>query len=463
MFITQPKIFISSTILDMPSEREAALRAVDKVGGFAVMSEFTMEAQSKDSVTACLDKVRDSDIYVLILGGKYGWQPEGKESITELEYQTALDKKIPILAYNTTYPKEKRQEEFLFKVQTNFFRKTVKDAFELQDEIEKSLKAEIEEKQSKFFNNTEAVYSNLVKISFPEYVYRAELDIDKKEIKALLKDQGLKLKFRPSLFDYVVAALKVKDIRFPHDWVLWGNSILTFHDLQDHSLPLAEIIDQGTAERLSCDEVYEISHDDMSTFKFLLKKCLESKLYKLGIRWIYKENVFAFVPMHKDDQERWQDRKIEWSKKKKATRRVVEVRHNLKDEESVWNLKCLSFRVRFEYLDKTWYLAIKPDWIFLWPDLRPSALEFKNIQWQKKNERNIHVFNHFNFILHYLQQSQTGSLFPEYGDYKFLKIGQIESFDFAPTVPDYAWRKLEAQGAKRKLKDSDGNVDLFRL
>jgi len=414
-------------------------------------------------VTACLDKVRDSDIYVLILGGKHGWQPDGKESITELEYQTALDNKIPTLAFNTTYPKEKLQEEFLSKVQASFFRKTVKDAFELQDEIEKSLKSEIDKKQTIFFNNTELVYSNLVKITFPKYVYRAELNIDKKEIKALMKEQGLNLKFRPSLFDYAVGALKVKDISFPHDWVLWGNSVLTFHDLQDPSLPLTEIIDQGTAERLSCDEVYDISPDDMSTFKFLLKKCLEAKLHKLGIKWIAKEKLFAFVPTEKDSKERWQSRKIQWTKKKKATRRVVEVRHNLKNKEEVWNMKCLGFRVRFEYFDETWYLAIKPDWVFLWPDLRPTDLEFKNIQWQKKNERNIHVFNHFNFFLHFLQPSQTESLLPEFSDYKFLKIGQIEKFDFAPTVPDSNWRNLEAQGAKRKLKDSGGNVDLFGL
>lgn len=461
MIFTQPKVFISSTILNLPSERAAALKAVNKVDGLPVMSEFTMEAQNKNSVAACLDKVRDSDIYVLIIGGKYGWQPEGNESITELEYQTALDNKIPILVFNTTYPKEELQKGFLSKVQASFFRKTVEDAFELQDEIEKSLKSEIEKKQNQFFNNTEPVYSNLVKISFPKHVYRAELDVDKKRIKALMKEQELKLKFRPSLFDYAVGALRVKDIRFPHDWILWGNSVLTFHDLQDPSLPLTEIIDQGTAERFSCDDVYGISPDDMSTFKFLLKKCLEAKLYKLGIKWIAKENLFAFIPIQKDGQGRWQSRRIEWSKKKKATRRVVEVRRNLKNKEEVWNMKCLGFRIRFEFFEGNWYLAIKPDWIFLWPDLRPSDLEFRNIQWQKKNERNIHVFNHFNFILHFLQPSQTESLFPEYRDYKFLKIGQIEKFDFAPTVPDSSWRKLEAQSVKRKLKDSDESVDLF--
>src|SRR5690606_42157816 len=83
MFITQPKIFISSTVFDLINERTAAYNAVNKVGGFPVMSEKTMEAQSTDSLTACLSKVMESDIYVLILGGRYGWQPQGKESRSE--------------------------------------------------------------------------------------------------------------------------------------------------------------------------------------------------------------------------------------------------------------------------------------------------------------------------------------------------------------------------------------------
>lgn len=463
MFVTQPKIFISSTIADLPSERTAALKAVEKVGGFPNMSEVTMKAQNKDSVTACLDMVRSSDIYILILGGRYGWQPEGKESITELEYRTALSQKIPVLVYNTTYPKEKLQKEFEQKVESSIFRKTVKDAFELQDEIEKSLKEEIEKKQNIFFNNTEAIYSNLVKIIFPQYVYRAELNIDKKEIRAQLKEKGMKLKRYPSLFDYVVAALNLKEIRFPGDWIVWENSILTFHDLHETTLPLTEIIDLGTVERLSCDEVYKISIDALSTFKFLLKRCLETKLHKLKIKWIKEEGFFAFIPINKDNKGRWESRSIRWTKTKQAKRTVVDVRRDLKNDEEVFNIKCLAFRTRFEYLDNCWYLAIKPDWGFLWPDLHVSQIAYKNIQWLKKNERNIHVFNHYNFILHYLQPSSLRSLFPEYDDYKFLEIGNIENFDFAPIVPDENWRKLESQNAKRKLKDFLGNVDLFSV
>jgi hypothetical protein len=164
MFITQPKIFISSTIVDLPNERKAALKAVEKVGGFPVMSEFTIEAQSTDSLTACLSKVMESDIYVLILGGRYGWQPDNKESITELEYQTARNCNIPILVINTVYRKEPLQAKFESTVEPNYFRKTVQDAFELQDELIKALKTEIDKKQNEYFNNTELVYSNLVKI-----------------------------------------------------------------------------------------------------------------------------------------------------------------------------------------------------------------------------------------------------------------------------------------------------------
>ena len=124
MFITQPKIFISSTVFDLTNERTAAYNAVNKVGGFPVMSEKTMEAQSTDSLTACLSKVMESDIYVLILGSRYGWQPDGKESITELEYQTAKSKNIPVLVINTTYPKEPLQKEFEGRVEPIGFRST---------------------------------------------------------------------------------------------------------------------------------------------------------------------------------------------------------------------------------------------------------------------------------------------------------------------------------------------------
>lgn len=422
-----------------------------------------MEAQSTDSLSACLSKVMESDIYVLILGGRYGWQPEGKESITEMEYQTARAKNIPILVFNTTHPKEQLQKTFETKVNPDYFRKTVQDAFELQEELEKSLKVEIDKKQFEYFNHSELLYSNLVKLEFPSHLYIADLDIDKASVKQYNKEKKRPF-YNPSLHDYAVSALYMNDVSFPHDWIVWEGKLITFHNLQDGSVGLTKIIDKGTTELFWCEEFYSSSTNHLSQFKYLLKKCLEAKLHKLKVKWMKDEKLFAFLPIQKDDAGRWLSRSIEWTKTiKKATRKVVEIKRNLKNKDEVFNMRCLAFRTGFEKFDLDWYLSIKPEWVFLWSDLRVCDLAYKNIQWLKKTERNMHVFNHFNFILRYLQPSASESMFLEFKDYPFLKIGGIEKFDFSPVIPDSVWSNLEDPAAQKKLTDDNGNVTLFGI
>jgi len=460
LLVTQPKVFVSSTIHYLINEREAAYRAIEKSGAYPIMSEKTMSAQDSDSLTTCINKVKESDIFILILGGPYGWQPYGKESITELEYQTAKKINVPIIAFNTNYEKDDLQKEFIKRVESSYFRKTVSNAFELEEEIEKSLIEEIEKKQNEYLNKKEYVYSNLVKIKFPQYLYLADININKNEIEIYNEKRGKHFRQNPSLFEYIFSALHMKNIRFPSDWTLDGKKILTFHNLAEQSIPLTQIIDKGTVERLLCDDYYSLSHDKMSIFKYLLRNCLETKLYKKGIRWIKKEELFAFIPTQKVNNDQWQSLNITWSKLKKATRTVVTVNKDLKNENFVFNLKCLSFRTRFEYFDNEWYLSIKPDWIYLWSDFKTCPFAVKNIQKLKRMERNIHVFNHFNFILKYLQPSGP-SLFPEYGDYQFLTIGEIEKFEFSPIIPDNIWTNLEEQGSLEKLHDINGDIGLF--
>ena len=310
--------------------------------------------------------------------------PEGNESITELEFQTAREKNIPIIVINTTYPKEQLQKDFEKKVEPNYFRKTVTDAFELESELEKALKVEIGNKQNEYFNRTEPVYSNLVKIQFPNKLYIADVDIDKKSVKNYNKERKRPF-FKPSLHDYAVSSLYMNNISFPRDWIVWNGKIITFHNLQDDSVGLTKIIDKGTAEPFACDEFYDTSTEQLSQFKYLLKKCLETKLHKLKIKWMKDEKLFAFLPIQTDNMDRWQPRSIEWTKtKKKATRKVVEIKRNLKNKEEVFNMKCLAFRTGFENFDNDWYLSIKPEWIFLWSDLSVCHLAYKNIQWLKK-------------------------------------------------------------------------------
>ena len=463
MFITQPKVFVSSTIEDLPNERYTAYNTILKAGAFPVMSEMTIGAQNADSLTTCLNKIKESDIYILILGGRYGWQPNGKESITEIEFQTARECNLPIFVFNTTYPKEELQKEFQKRIEDFRFRKTITNVHELEKEITKVLNEEVEKKQNEYFNKSEFIYSNLVRINFPQYIYIAEVNIEKKDRNVFTSRKNNYSKRNNSLFDQVITLLRDNNISFAHDWVLDGRNIITFHNLQDSSIPLLKIIDRGTVDKFACDEYYDSSPDKMNVFKHLLKKCLETKLRRKKIYWYKEENLFAFVPTLKDNNDMWLPRTETWIKTiKKATRTVTDLNMSTKNKNEIFNLKSLAFKVKFEYMDNNWFLLIKPDWIYLRSDLKISPFGYKSIQYLKRKERNSHVFNHFNFILNILQPSGS-SLFSEFEDYPFLSFGQIEKFDFSPIVRDDIWANLEDPESLKKLNDNNGKVGLFGL
>jgi hypothetical protein len=183
----------------------------------------------------------------------------------------------------------------------------------------------------------------------------------------------------------------------------------------------------------------------------------------LGIKWIKEEALFAFIPKDKDLKARWLSRSISWKKEnKQSTRTVVDVRMKYNNENEIKNMKCLAFRTKFENLDNEWFISINPDWVFLSPEFKVCRYEFKYTQYLKKMERNMHVFNHFNFILKYLQPSNL-SLFAESYDYHFLTIGDIEKFDFNPIIPDNLWANLEELGNLAKLHNENADIGLFVL
>lgn len=92
------QIFVSSTYLDLIDERQAAVEAILKAGHIpAGMELFTASNQSQWSIVQ--KWIDESDVYMLILGGRYGSiEPISGLSYTELEYNYALEKKKPLFA-----------------------------------------------------------------------------------------------------------------------------------------------------------------------------------------------------------------------------------------------------------------------------------------------------------------------------------------------------------------------------
>jgi hypothetical protein len=92
------QVFISSTYLDLRDERQAAVEAILRSGHLpAGMELFT--AGDKSQWEIIQRWITESDIYVLILGGRYGSiEPNSGMSYTELEYDFAVSSGKPFFS-----------------------------------------------------------------------------------------------------------------------------------------------------------------------------------------------------------------------------------------------------------------------------------------------------------------------------------------------------------------------------
>ena len=93
------KVYVSSTIADLTEERRAVLDWLRLARHQAVDSYLPDSDTVRDS---CLDDVGTCDLYVLILGHRYGFQPADRNpgglSITHLEFRRAGECGIPRIA-----------------------------------------------------------------------------------------------------------------------------------------------------------------------------------------------------------------------------------------------------------------------------------------------------------------------------------------------------------------------------
>jgi hypothetical protein len=108
--MTTPRIFISSTYYDLKHIRSSLENFIETLGYEPILSEKGDIAYAPDIALdkSCYREVQNSDIFVLIIGGRYGAEKtEGKgslsaefynryDSITKQEYASAVEKDVPI-------------------------------------------------------------------------------------------------------------------------------------------------------------------------------------------------------------------------------------------------------------------------------------------------------------------------------------------------------------------------------
>ena len=300
---------------------------------------------------------------------------------------------------------------------------------------------------------SEAISPNLLKITFPKYLYQAELNIDEKSITddlnaylASINKKPVK-KLKPgNLVKKALRAINVKS----GEWVLHEKYIYTFKELDDTKEPFRKIVDIGTITRLECSEYYDGDEDHLRVFKHLLRNTL-SELCKLKeIEWYARREIFRFA----NNQDMPNQKKVKWKGKKEATKTVIFEMQNKKEGHIVC-FRSLAFKTSFINIESEWYLVLNPTWSFTNPGgYHQSRFESAYMAGIKRLESNGSVHNYFRFFSYYFSHK---NLFTP--AYPYLEIHAAEALSITPKLEEKAWKPIKIIEKKSAEIDIDIKAD----
>ena len=137
------KIFLSSTYQDLIGHREAAARAIERLGQQGVRMEV-FGARPLEAASACIEEILDSDALIGIYAHRYGYVPSGQsKSITVQEFDFAKEQNKPTFCfvvdedypwppkYIETEPGRTRLREFLQRLRET----VVTDSFTTPEDL----------------------------------------------------------------------------------------------------------------------------------------------------------------------------------------------------------------------------------------------------------------------------------------------------------------------------------------
>jgi len=205
------KIFISAHQKELKEERAAVkeiiLSNLTLRDFFDVFLFEDSPAKGKSPVTTYLKQVDNSDIYIGIIGNKYGIKGKDGFSPTEREFRRFIKTKpkeeVLIFIKETDDPqRDKNTQKFIETVRNSYIYKRFTNKDELRTQVLSSLISYLDEKRA------------LSKVPFDEVICQEEgyEAIDEKEVKNFFENRAIKLKVnipKISIKDFLVKTLKV--------------------------------------------------------------------------------------------------------------------------------------------------------------------------------------------------------------------------------------------------------------
>lgn len=136
------KVFVSSLIRGYEEYRAAARDAITVLGEVPVMAEHDFGARPVSPREACLEGVRQSDVYVGLFGSRFGHVSEAGKSATQEEFEEARRRGLVILVFEQDVEKEEQQRDLLSAIkgyEEGYFVDEFGSPKELKDKVIRAL------------------------------------------------------------------------------------------------------------------------------------------------------------------------------------------------------------------------------------------------------------------------------------------------------------------------------------
>src|SRR5205823_5280636 len=136
----EKRAFISSVMGELAEERQAVAAGVRSVGLRAILFE-EFGGRDADPEAAYLSEVEASDIYIGILGSRYGKPLKTRFSATHSEYLHAVQHALRMALWtSTTADREGHEQAFLDEVRTFHVVPEFRSVADLQTQVEERVR-----------------------------------------------------------------------------------------------------------------------------------------------------------------------------------------------------------------------------------------------------------------------------------------------------------------------------------
>ena len=276
----------------------------------------------------------------------------------------------------------------------------------------------------------ETLYSNLIPVTqLPSDVYVADSELSK----------------RRQVFD-VFDHLGVKG---HGEFVLRGHRIVSVHELKRPEW--TGVCDQATVERISFEEW---AGEDVETreadVREMLWHCLDSCLYRLGMKFCAKDECFYFRQPRGREELSTTVQGVE-----KPAQRALVARYESGKPKQLRGYKHAAFSARFWNFDGDWFLEVTPTNFYTTDGKARKANSAQLRKGIKQIERNHSVFGHVNMWSELLAGTVESDLLRT--AYPHLSFGRWKTFECPVAIIDAAWRDGVA------AEPSEAEVNQFLL